>query len=628
MPSDLHRTLFPVAFFLLAQNLCANPALLKPASIGRDSLAIRTERGVELTRQMETFDWTWKTPHATDFRLASIWKTEWIQPGGKTERRRQDGRWYLSVHHPLRSWIVPWLATQGEFFDERAPNTQKSVSPPLESLPQSWFFQASSPLPSVVSPTTTRIIRGGGGVQTRPWRQMEIAAGTGILEDRRFGHVTSGALWESAANLTDWNLSGYVQNLSLQAEGENPGSQRHRDLLARYEVQREFSQGTSNRAEVTASEIRRTYFLDQSSRLATRKEDQARLGDKLTYAIRRGMNFDLNGELLNSKTEIVQGARTSSLKETSAAFDMGLSHRIQRFSSTARLGMQAVTQTIDRDILQGRQTNLSLESGFQLSRRDSLFAGIEISKYQLDTRDPRNNDDRDELRFVFTTGAAGVLNPYMRWEMLARTTLDHLVYLFAERSANNRWTRLFLLSSKLRHYPAEKLQQTFAFEISANYQAFDYEFNPRQVRSTVFRKLQAGDSLEIILTRTLSATAYLVWQHEELGRLFWHEFQEQRSDKVTTVYSCLEFPWYLGHRTRIALGGLWNHRHGIRFAGNDLEKEEVFQDLQTYGPMWTFQRGFGTNFVIDAQGQVVRQLELEREDRWLVMGEIGVSIKW
>jgi len=628
MPSDSQHILFPAVFFFFVQNLFANPGLLKPVSLGEDSLAVRTERGVELTRQSETLNWAWKPENTTNVHLLSSWKTEWIQPGGRTERRRQDGRWYLSVHHPLKPWATPWLATQGEFFDERAPRSLDKTSPRVESVPRSWPLQAPLALSSAISPATTRILRGGGGFRVQPLNQTEFVAGAGFVEDRRFGHVTSGPLWESAASLANWNVSGYRQNLSLQAEEENPGSQCHRDLHARYEVQREFSPGTSNLAEISASEIRRTYFLDQSNRLATRKEKRARFGDNLTYAIRSDLDFELDAELLDTKTEIVQGERKSSLKETHAAFEAGLLRRVRRFSSAARLGMQAVTQTIDGDILQGRQTNLSLETGFQLSRKDSLHTGIKVSKYQLDTRNPRNDDDRDELRFAFSSGAVGSLNPYLGWEVLARVTLDHLVYLFKERSANNRWTRLFLLGSKLRHHPAEVLQQTFAFEVSANYQAFDFELDPRQLRSMVFRKLQASDSLAITLTRVLSATAHLVWQHEELGRLFWHEFQEERSDEVTAVYSSIEFPWHVGRRTLIAFGALWNHRRGIRFPEGDFEKEEVFQDLQTYGPIWTIQHGLGTSFVIDARGQVVRQLELDRENRWLVMGEIGVSVKW
>ena len=104
----------------------------------------------------------------------------------------------------------------------------------------------------------------------------------------------------------------------------------------------------------------------------------------------------------------------------------------------------------------------------------------------------------------------------------------------------------------------------------------------------------------------------MTWKREELGRLFWREFQEERSDEVTSVYSRLEFPWQIGRRTTLVVGGLWNHRRGIRFSGGDFNQTEVFQDLQTYGPLW----------------KVVRQLELGRDDRWLIMGDIGVSIKW
>ncbi len=629
MLSPSVRNGLTLAISLLAgYSASATAGIWRPQAVGEDSLELRTERGVELTRQIEHLCWTQTALDSTDLQVIGSWKTEWITPGGQVERRRQDGRWYLSALHPVRSSLAFWLATEGELFDERTPGSPKMALPPLENLPQRWQVQRLPTISSSVSPTTIRILRGGGGLRVEPLHCTELVTAAGLLEDRRFGLRTSGTLWEAAANVENWNTGGYVHNLNLQTQSENPGAQHNRDLHGRYEVRRDFSPGTSNDAEISASELHRGYFLDAAGRLATRKERNAHFADRLTYAIRPELGFNLSGELGNMKTEIAQGERKSSLEESRAAFDAALVRRANRFCGTMGIGMQSVTQTIDGDILQGRQTNLRFDAGFQPNAQDSFYSGFEVSKYQLDTRDPRNYDDRDELRFAFVLGGLGNLNSYLSWETWTRITLDHLVYLFKERSANNRWTRLFVVDTKLHHYPTPSVRQTFGFEISANYQAFDYEFDPRQIRSTVFRRLEMSDSLAIAWTHSLSTVVRVSLQREELGRLFWHEFQEERSDEITTIYSSLEFPWQIGRATWLIFGGLYNHRRGIRFPTADFEEKEVFQDLQTYGPTWGLHHEIGTGLVANGRGQVVRQLELGNEDRWLVMGEIGVTFRW
>ncbi|MBU1935960.1 hypothetical protein KKG05_01050, partial [bacterium] len=355
MPS---RFLFMGFIFSLLFSAATSPTyagIWKPIGEDRDSLAFHTLRGVELTRQSEYLHALIKTPTRTDLELTSSWKSEWIQPGGKTERRRQDGRWHFSALHSLAKPVKLWLSTQGELFDERATTPS-----------------------AMISPATIRVLRGGGGAVYEPIPHLELVAGAGAIEDRRFGHITSGPLWEAAGKLRDWNNSGYIHNFDLKTEWENPGSYRNRDLQARYDVRREFSPGTTGRAELEAMEIRRSYFMDERDLLAARKERRARFHNGFTYAIRDDLSAEFEGELLNTKTEIEQGASESSLEEARAALETGLVRRTRRFAGRFGVGVNSVSQTIDGDILQGRKTNLSLTAGFQPASRDSFYGGFEV----------------------------------------------------------------------------------------------------------------------------------------------------------------------------------------------------------------------------------------------------------
>jgi hypothetical protein len=209
----------------------------------------------------------------------------------------------------------------------------------------------------------------------------------------------------------------------------------------------------------------------------------------------------------------------------------------------------------------------------------------------------------------------------------ALAALDHLVYIYRQNSANNRWSRLFLLSADFVHRPAQAFSHRVEFIISANYQDYDFELDERTERSTIFRRVAFADSATIDINRRFSVVSDLSYQIEELGRLFWDTFEEERSDETMYYFAWLQFIYIPGRDWRLGAGYLWDSRRGIRFTDSD-GGTDVFQDLKSYGPTALIDYQNSRGFFLNGHARFLRQLQLNEESRWITTGEIGGGYRW
>ena len=158
---------------------------------------------------------------------------------------------------------------------------------------------------------------------------------------------------------------------------------------------------------------------------------------------------------------------------------------------------------------------------------DSLQSYFSINKFQYDTPDTINFDDRDELRINTSVIASRKLGSYLKLKALASVNLYHMVYIFGERSADNNWNRIFRLQTYLDYHPLRTLQIKQGFEVLANYVDYDYEPPNTSVRSFVFRKFSTDDSIHVRLSNRSSFDIDYRLQLDEHGRLFWDNWTEQ-----------------------------------------------------------------------------------------------------
>jgi hypothetical protein len=572
-----------------------------------DSAAVSYDRGAELARLSEIGGLHKRLASPIYLTALARWKTEWQTPEGETGRVRQDGRWYGGLNRNVSRPLQIWAASSGEHFDDRPAGK----SPPLASI------------------TSVHILREGGGVVVKPWKPLAIDGGIGAVQDRRQNHVEGGlGIW-TRADLEDWDLAGYVQDLTLQYNREAPRNHANEDRIGRLESFREFFPGNANRFEASASDLLREFYLSGVSRLSRREEKRYLVRDALTYSVRNQVRMEMEGDLRSESTvQKESGGGESSLRENQAGFTTTVTAGNDTMNAAVALGLRSVTQTIRGEILQGHKADLSLRSRVPLPLTSVLRLHLGVSKYSLDTPDPLNYDDRDELRYSFEGSWSRPFFRTLVYEMHGAVRLDHLVYLFRQSSANNRWTRFFLAGSTMQHRPNEWFMQTLQATVSANYQDYDFETDPRQSRSTVFRRVTLGDSLNFRISERAVFNTGVGYQIEEFGRLFWDSFEEERSDETRSYKVTGELSYRMAPRLRTGVGALWDRRRGKRFPDGTHKTTEVFQDVESYGPTMSLEGTAKQGFYLSVRARYVRQFQLGRDSRWLALGEAVGGIRW
>ena len=164
---------------------------------------------------------------------------------------------------------------------------------------------------------------------------------------------------------------------------------------------------------------------------------------------------------------------------------------------------------------------------WQLSAKDKLSSRLSISRFQYDTPDTKNYDDRDEFRATAILGLSHRFNPGLQIYIQTRTNLHHLVYIFNQKSANNKWNRILQFSTTLNYMPNESFRLGQNVEVLANYTNYDFEDIQSQIRSFVYRKYTISDSLKIGKLQGVQINLFHRMEFEENGRLFWDNFSEE-----------------------------------------------------------------------------------------------------
>ncbi len=593
-----------------------------------DSSVVIYERGVELARLREVAGIKQQLTPKLQWLAMARWKTEWQAPEGETHRIRQDGRWYTGLERQLSAPVAIWGAASGEHFDDR-PSRSTAVTRTAAPLnPNSPDFGKESFF-SPASVSSVHILRGGGGVSANVWKPLTLNAGIGGIQDRRMDRVEGGLGFWSQAELEHWDVSGYDQTLLLEFNRETPRRHENSDLIARYENFREFFPGNTNRANASASILTRDVYLTATSQLTRRTEKKYFVSDALTYDLQKNVRVEMSGDLSSESTVQGQiGESSSSLKENQAGFTTGISAGGPTTNALLSIGLRSVTQTIRGEILQGRKSDLSVLGRTTLPMRSKLSVRLGVSKYSLDTPNPQNYDDRDELRYTAEASWSKPLFSTMVYELHGMVRADHLVYLFRQSSANNRWTRFFLAGSTVKHRPSDWFMQTLRVNVSANYQDYDYDFDPRTARSTVYRRITFGDTLSLMISERWALTGSAGYGIEEFGRLFWDSFEEERSDETRSSSALAELNYRFTGYLRAGAGGIWDQRRGKRFPDNTRAEEEIFLNLKSYGPTASLEYRPPKGFYLSVRTRVLRQFQLERDDRWLSLGEAVGGITW
>lgn len=167
--------------------------------------------------------------------------------------------------------------------------------------------------------------------------------------------------------------------------------------------------------------------------------------------------------------------------------------------------------------------SLSFAGTFNLSQSDKLLFSFFHNKLAYNTPSEDNYDDRDELYSIFRVRYNHHFSPFFSMFVNTEFDLNHVVYLFAERSSNNNLNRVIKLSSG-GAYRGKYISSVNSFEVSANYTVYDFENLNPTLKSFSFRQFSMIDSSIVKLSRKSAFVLYTNIKLSEQGDFKWNAF--------------------------------------------------------------------------------------------------------
>jgi hypothetical protein len=174
-----------------------------------------------------------------------------------------------------------------------------------------------------------------------------------------------------------------------------------------------------------------------------------------------------------------------------------------------------------------RRTALSGSVGFPLSPSDRMMLAGAASILRYDTPSALNVEDRDELLIAASIGTFHRLSRVLDAGISLDGSLNHIVYLLKERSANNNINRVLRISPRLLWRPGEGFASMNAFEVLANYTVYDYELEASSVKSYSYRQFSWLDSTSVRLSSRVTLDLFAYLKLYERGQLNWEDFTER-----------------------------------------------------------------------------------------------------
>lgn len=566
----------------------------------RDSLAARVEEGAELTRWIGSFRLDEGSDSLT--RLAS--RVNWIT--GLTHSRttegriRHDVRWNNSASRSVAKNVSLWGGLTGQHYIDKLRDAS-----------------------STGQENTSHVLRAGFGPDVKWTRYLRSAHSLGALqEDRDKQHDEGFASWHTGEFVLE-DLRNRHHG-SAHVDIERPGDRVGNEAGLAYDLKQSF-EAAAHEVDVAVDWTRRDLMTAAALPSQLREAKSFRVADNLNYDISPGATLSGAGDVRYSDTRIDDRRGSASrLEEIESGLSTALNLRRGRHLAILSADLRNTSQNVRGEILSGQKVELAARGETQFDATHFSLSS-QFTKYTLDTRSDENFDDRDELGWRVEANARSRLLPGLVSDFQMLADLNHLVYIFAKNSANNRWTRLFLLRSRFVHTPSSRVTHVPEFRISANYQDYDFETNPRQVRSTVFRRLSLGDSIAIGIGERWSVMLSGDYSREELGRLYWKEFEEERSDQTDVASAAAACGRSFTASTRASVGFAYSRRAGDRFEQGTGAHRVI--ELISSGPTARLEYAAGHWFA-QAAGQWVMQTEMGREDRDYVSGSLMAGRAW
>ncbi|MFI5252891.1 MAG: hypothetical protein ACHQQQ_10740 [Bacteroidota bacterium] len=504
-----------------------------------------------------------------------------------------------------------------------------------------------------------------GGVDYRPFDKLMMEPLAGIRFDNQIGQRDRGPSYALSVLSDDIDFGGYKTHLNGRVRYDRLDPrilETHNDTVR---IERYFPDQTRNVLRMTYNRTRRDFYFPAdtvvksvfgvANNIETRTENIFDIGDSLGYPVAPRTFLTLQGNI--SSRSIGRDVRYKNYSATpqpflnstidefkldgsamftysipsgiNAAFQFAYYERDESHSlepsdsvSTSLFTSLSDVEARKNNNSQRRSLMLSLSKEFTPSDKLEFSGSTSILRY--DTPSPENTDTRDELRDLLGLTYNHRFTSYFSARTLLEVNLTHLVYLSAERSADNTWNRIFRLSPRIEYTPSENFFSFNTFEVLANYTTYDFEFISPSVRSYAFRQFAFIDSTSIAVTKRFSLGWYHYLRFYERGELQWNAFTEQ-----PLFY--FEDKTYLG-TARFRVNENLVFSTGIRYFNQSRYKytgaeRELDNFLRSVGPVTVVELNFGARTRIFLNGWYEHQVQTGQNSRDLTTMTMSCNVR-
>lgn len=371
--------------------------------------------------------------------------------------------------------------------------------------------------------------------------KISIKPALGWTVEEIYGRQDQGWYSKLGLEINKLDMGGYLNTTDANSVIRDfPGRKNQEHTFFTGWV-RQFSDRSADSVRVGYQYSENRYYLSQGSNNLEEVIINARfLNNQLTYQTGDASRFSIMTEFKNR--QINQSNPT--LVEANRRKEIFISNQ---FSYLFRLGPVGAnwgvlfSQTIndnpgEQTDIDGLQAALTSSLEFRPSKRDVLWSRFSYTKYEYNTPEKVNDDDRDEQRFIIDTSYRHRFSRFFELNLKSQVYLYHQIFLSADRSENNNWNRIYQLAAGFDHRLSERIRHNHQIKILANYTVFDFDEILPTIRSYVFRKLIYTDSTSIQLTENLYLNTIYQWEDEDNGTFFKNEYSQQVSKQISTHF--------------------------------------------------------------------------------------------
>ena len=416
-----------------------------------------------------------------------------------------------------------------------------------------------------------------------PEEKIYISPYIGYANNRQVGENNYGYLYGMEGLVNRLQISDFDISSQLRLRNEDITPRKNIDRYFNILVLNNFDQDVLNSINLKFSQSRRDFYykadaataqyFDIANNIQDRIETNYYLQDNLNYNnLINNVSLNLSGSVnlrsIDRNTRYRSAAiATSPSFDTKSIFDTRIdelkidlesiiNYRIDNFNSALRLNYSErdekhITKNFagidqrffdERSDQENQKNNNAVRASLAwignlfFSSTDRLSFSFFQNKLRYDTPSPVNFDDRDEILSIIRLRYSKMLTPFFEAFISAEGTLNHIVYIFSEKSSNNNINRIIKLSAG-GNYNGKNFASLNNFEVSANYTVYDFEDINPTYRSFSFRQYTATDSSSINFNEKFGLSFFGYIKLSEQGDLKWASFSTKPNRFLTEFFA-------------------------------------------------------------------------------------------